>query len=117
MLMVLWQIAPIPMPLSAEDHYRVHPDKIAEEIARGASVILTSNPRNPTGHFVSNSELSTIQDICRDRATLILDEFYSGYNYSSGCDGQMISGAANVVDVDRDGTFSLLLTWLPPKPY
>jgi Aspartate/tyrosine/aromatic aminotransferase len=45
-----------------------------------------------------------IQDLCRDRATLILDEFYGGYNYTTGCDGSTISGAANVVDVNKDGT-------------
>lgn len=92
------------MPLSAEDHYHIHPNKVAEEIARGTQVILTSNPRNPTGHFVSQEELAEIQDLCRDRATLILDEFYGGYNYTSDCDGSTISGAAHVVDVDKDGT-------------
>lgn len=66
-------------------------------------MILTSNPRNPTGHVVSNPELARIQDICRGRATLILDEFYGGYNYATGCDGTTISGAENVVDVDKDG--------------
>lgn len=104
--MLTSQIAPIPMPLSQKDQYHIHPDKIAEEIARGTSVILTSNPRNPTGHFVSKDELSEIQDICRDRATLILDEFYGGYNYTTNCDGTTISGAANVEDVDKDGAFS-----------
>lgn len=96
------------MPLAQDDHYHIHPDKIAEEIARGTSVLLTSNPRNPTGHFVSNEELSRIQDICRDRATLILDEFYGGYNYTTDCDGTTISGAENVVDVNQDGWFALL---------
>lgn len=55
----------------------------------GTSVILTSNPRNPTGkssstrviatltveslgQMVINPELAEIQDICRDRATLIV---------------------------------------------
>jgi hypothetical protein len=52
---------------------------------------------------VSQEELVEIQDLCRDRATLILDEFYGGYNYTTGCDGSTISGAANVVDVDKDG--------------
>lgn len=69
-------------------------------------MLLTSNPRNPTGHFVSNDELKEIQDISRDRATLILDEFYGGYNYTSDCDGSTISGAANVIDVDKDGSYS-----------
>lgn len=90
------------MPLSEEDGYHIHPDKIAEEIARGTSVILTSNPRNPTGRVVANPELAEIQDICRSRATLISDEFYSGYNYTSNCDGTTISAAENVEDVNED---------------
>lgn len=104
MLTARSQIAPIPIPLSQSDRYHMRPDKMAEEIARGTSVILTSNPRNPTGHFVSNEELADIQDICRGRATLVLDEFYGGYNYATNCDGSTISGAANVKDVNQDGS-------------
>lgn len=88
--------------MSEEDGYHINPDKIAEEIARGTSVILTSNPRNPTGKVVKNPELAEIQDICRDKATLVMDEFYGGYNYTSNCDGTTISSAENVEDVDED---------------
>lgn len=42
-------------------------------------MILTSNPRNPTGRVVKGKELKNIQDICRSRATLIMDEI-SHYN-------------------------------------
>lgn len=93
----------IPVPLSEADGYNIHPEKIADEISRGTSVILTSNPRNPTGQMVSNPQLKEIQDICRDRATLIMDEFYGGYNYTTGCDGKVISAADNIVDVEEDG--------------
>lgn len=96
------QFAAIPSPLSEDDGYHIHPDKIAEEISRGTSVILTSNPRNPTGQVVKNPELAEIQDIARDRATLVMDEFYGGYNYTSNCDGTTISAADNIVDVDDD---------------
>ncbi|KAL8849765.1 MAG: hypothetical protein Q9221_005248 [Calogaya cf. arnoldii] len=102
MLSLFRNFAAIPSPLSEEDGYHIHPDKIAEEISRGTSVILTSNPRNPTGQVVANPQLSQIQDICRDRATLIMDEFYGGYNYTSGCDGSTISAADNIQDVDED---------------
>ncbi|KAF4125836.1 Aspartate/methionine/tyrosine aminotransferase [Geosmithia morbida] len=102
MLSLFKNFAAVPVPLSEEDGYHIHPDKIAEEIARGTSVILTSNPRNPTGRVVANPELAEIQDICRGRATLISDEFYSGYNYTSNCDGTTISAAENVEDVDED---------------
>jgi aspartate/methionine/tyrosine aminotransferase len=37
-----------------------------------------------------------------DRATLIFDEFYAGYNYSTNCDGTTISAASNVIDVNTD---------------
>ncbi|CEJ80011.1 Putative Aminotransferase, class i/classii [[Torrubiella] hemipterigena] len=102
MLSLFKNFAAIPVPLSEEDGYHIHPNKIAEEIARGTSVILTSNPRNPTGRVVANPELAEIQDICRGRATFISDEFYSGYNYTSNCDGSSISAAENVEDVDED---------------
>lgn len=102
MLSLFKNFAAIPVPLSEEDGYHIHPDKIAAEIARGTSVILTSNPRNPTGRVVANPELAEIQDICRGRATFVSDEFYSGYNYTSNCDGTTISAAENVEDVDED---------------
>ena len=37
-----------------------------------------------------------------DRATLIMDEFYGGYNYTSDCDGTTVSAADNIVDVNED---------------
>jgi aspartate/methionine/tyrosine aminotransferase len=101
-ILITLQFAAIPSPLAEEDGYHIHPDKIAEEIARGTSVILTSNPRNPTGKVVKNPELAEIQNICRDRATLVMDEFYGGYNYTSDCDGTTISSAENIEDVDED---------------
>ncbi|KAL9611813.1 MAG: hypothetical protein Q9167_003581 [Letrouitia subvulpina] len=99
MLSLFRNFAAIPTPLSHDDGYHIHPNKIAEEISRGTSVILTSNPRNPTGQVVANPELSQIQDICRDRATLIMDEFYGGYNYKTDCDGTTISAAENVQNI------------------
>jgi aspartate/methionine/tyrosine aminotransferase len=52
--------------------------------------------------MVSHGELAEIQDIARDRATLIMDEFYCGYNYTTECDGTVISAADNIDDVDED---------------
>ncbi|KIW02378.1 hypothetical protein, variant [Verruconis gallopava] len=102
MLSLFRNFGTIPVPLHREDNYHIHPQRIAEEISRGTSVILTSNPRNPTGQVITNPELAQIQDICRDRATLIMDEFYCGYNYTSNCDGTVVSSAENVIDVDED---------------
>lgn len=102
MLSLFRNFSAIPIPLSKEDKYHIHPDKIQEEIMRGTSVILTSNPRNPTGKMVSVDELAQIQTTCRNRATLIMDEFYGGYNYTTDCDGTVVSAADNIEDVNED---------------
>jgi aspartate/methionine/tyrosine aminotransferase len=102
MLSLFSGFSTIPIPTTRDDNYRLNPNRIEEEISRGTSVILTSNPRNPTGQVMPIDELAEIQSICRNRATLILDEFYGGYNYTTGCDGAVISGASNVIDVNED---------------
>ena len=45
---------------------------------------------------------TTQTDIFSDRATLIMDEFYGGYNYTSDCDGTTVSAADNIIDVNED---------------
>lgn len=102
MLSLFRNFSAIPIPLSRNDEYHISETRIAEEVARGTSVILTSNPRNPTGKMVTGPELAKIQDIARDHATLIMDEFYGGYNYTSDCDGSVVSAADHIIDVDKD---------------
>ncbi|KAK1040941.1 hypothetical protein LTS16_010056 [Friedmanniomyces endolithicus] len=102
MLSLFRSFSAIPIPLSKEDDYHIHADKILDEIKRGTSVILTSNPRNPTGKMVGSTGLAEIQDMARNRATLIMDEFYGGYNYTTDCDGTVISAADNIHDVNAD---------------
>ena len=59
---------------------------------------------------MKEEKLKEIQDICREKATLIMDEFYSGYYYGSDCDGTTISAAANV---HGGYHFSFLVSPLP----
>jgi len=92
----------IPTPLDEEDGYHIHFDIVKQEIARGLAVLLTSNPRNPTGQVIEGDELKEVQDLCRDKCTLIVDEFYSGYLYTQGCNGETVSSASFVEDVDED---------------
>lgn len=79
MLSLFKNFAAIPTLLNEEDSYVIHPDKVRDEVKRGVSVILTSNPRNPTGQVLKGEPLKEILDICREKCTLIMDEFYSGY--------------------------------------
>jgi aspartate/methionine/tyrosine aminotransferase len=70
--------------------------------------ILTNSPRSKISVVVSCGPRTGLRgietDIARalDRATLIFDEFYAGYNYSSDCDGSTISAASNIIDVNAD---------------
>ncbi|KAI5859202.1 putative aminotransferase, classes I and II [Tricharina praecox] len=107
MLGLFKNFAAVPIPLDENDGYALRPEKIREEVKRGVQVILTSNPRNPTGHMVKGETLKEIMDICRGRCTLIMDEFYSAYNYTGACDGTRISCADFVEDVDIDDVLIL----------
>ncbi|ODQ51961.1 aminotransferase class I and II [Saitoella complicata NRRL Y-17804] len=102
MLSQFKSFSPFPIPLSEEDKYHVNEDLIRDELKRGVSVILTSNPRNPTGQVLRGEELKRVQEMCRGKCTLLFDEFYSGYNYTSDADGKTISSAEYVEDVDED---------------
>ena len=54
---------------------------------------------------MEGKDLEEVQDLCRDKCTLvpsisrcdtnneIVDEFYSGYLYTHGCDGTTVSSA------------------------
>lgn len=88
----------------------------------GASVIVMSNPRNPTGQVIKGEELEELVEISRTGVTLVwgfltfhpsecksksanwliswsncrLDEFYSWYQYSPELEGKSVSSAAYV---------------------
>jgi aspartate/methionine/tyrosine aminotransferase len=102
MLSLFKNFAPIPVPLDSSDNYDIHLDIIQNELNRGVTALLTSNPRNPTGQALRGNDLKKLQDMCRDRCLLIMDEFYSRYNYEEGCNGNSISSAYNIENVDRD---------------
>ena len=44
--------AAVPVPLDERSRYCIEPEQVREEVRRGVSVLLTSNPRNPTVSFL-----------------------------------------------------------------
>lgn len=92
----------MPTPLDRSDNYHLTPVTVEGDLKRGTAVFLASNPRNPTGNVSRDDELEQIHDMCRGKATLIMDEFYSGYQYVTNCDGRTISSAHYVEDVNSD---------------
>lgn len=102
MLSLFKNFSPIPVPLDESDNYKLHLDMIQNELKRGVSALLTSNPRNPTGKAMPREQLSKLHRMCREKCLLIMDEFYSHYYYDEGCTGSSISSAEYVKDVNKD---------------
>ena len=93
----------IPILTSAERGYRISTDELREEIlGRGLSAILLSNPCNPTGSLLAGDALkSWVETAAELDCTLMFDEFYSHYLYSSP--GRVaVSAAEFVEDVNSD---------------
>ena len=93
----------IPILLDPANGYRFGLDELRREITgRGLSAVLLSNPCNPTGKVIQGTELEAWVDTARDlQCSLLIDEFYSHYIWT-GEDGDMVSAARYVQDVDVD---------------
>ncbi len=95
----------IPILLRADRGYSFTVDELRREITgRGLSVLLVSNPCNPTGKLISGQALAGWVSAARDLdCTLLLDEFYSHYIWEPRAgDAAIVSAARYVEDVDRD---------------
>jgi len=97
------KLIPIPTTLDAADAYHLNIDKLKRNIHdQGLSVVVASNPRNPTGQVIVGDELAELVKIARDdHVTMVLDEFYSWYLYEQG-EGACSSAASYVEDVNKD---------------
>lgn len=99
-------VSPIPILLSREQGYAFGAEELRREVlGRGLSALLLSNPCNPMGKVVSGDELADWIGVCRQLdCTLLVDEFYSHYVWTTGPGepGPIVSAARYVEDVDRD---------------
>src|SRR4030095_3601690 len=93
----------IPILLDPANGYHFGVDELRREIAgRGLSALLLSNPCNPTGKVIQGAELEAWVNTARElQCSLLIDEFYSHYIWSGG-DGDMVSAARYVQDVESD---------------
>jgi aspartate/methionine/tyrosine aminotransferase len=101
------RLVPIPSALDASDAYHLDTQKLRKNVKeQGLSVVLASNPRNPTGQVLAGDDLKGLVSISQEEGTtLILDEFYSWYQYELG-EGATVSAAEYVDNVDEDNVVS-----------
>ncbi|KAI5478228.1 hypothetical protein MNV49_005293 [Pseudohyphozyma bogoriensis] len=107
MLSSFKKLVPIPTSLDAADAYHLNVDKLRANIKeQGLTVVVASNPRNPTGQVIKGDELKELVQIGKNGTTIILDEFYSWYRkltfkYEME-EGGCVSAASYVDDVNKD---------------
>ncbi len=93
--------------LAAEPNHRIDVDAMLEQVDESTRIVWIANPANPTGTFVSDTEVRRLHAALPGNVMLILDgayaEFVDDPTYSDGID--LARGEANVV-VTR--TFSKL---------
>jgi N-succinyldiaminopimelate aminotransferase len=95
----------IPILLEGDRGYSFTADDLRREVrGRGLSVLLASNPCNPTGKHVRGDDLAGWVHVARQLdCTLLLDEFYSHYIWTANGDALGVESAARYVeDVDKD---------------
>jgi N-succinyldiaminopimelate aminotransferase len=95
----------IPILLESQEGYSFDTTQLEREITgRGLSVMLLSNPANPTGRTIRGPELEAwLETARRLECTLLLDEFYSHFAWSAAPDEEgLVSAARYIEDVDRD---------------
>jgi len=95
----------IPILLEGERGYAFSAEDLRKEIqGRGLSALLMSNPCNPTGKLIQGDELARWVQIGRELdCSLLIDEFYSHYVWTSRPGQLPIESAARYVeDVNRD---------------
>jgi hypothetical protein len=68
---------PYPLRYSEEHGWRLDPDTLYDAVTSRCRAVITVNPNNPTGSFLTPEELETIGDLCeRFHMVLISDEVF-----------------------------------------
>ncbi|MCZ6835616.1 MAG: pyridoxal phosphate-dependent aminotransferase [Planctomycetota bacterium] len=96
------RLNPVHIELPAETGFRISPEELEARVDRDdLGALLISNPCNPTGVVIKGEELAAWVDMARRRnVTLLMDEFYSHYNYDGS--NTPVSSAEFVEDVNED---------------
>lgn len=102
LLDVFRRFLPIPLLLDPKEGYEFPAEALREEIlGLGLGAILMSNPCNPTGKLIDGDELAAWVSTARELGcALLMDEFYSHYNWKS--EQPIVSAAEFVEDVNED---------------
>ena len=73
---------PVPVRCTEEDHFKLNPDALQEQITPKTKALIINFPNNPTGAVMNGSDLKAIADIVIDKDILLIsDEVYAELTY------------------------------------
>jgi len=68
----------VTVPLSADDDFNLHTDRVANAITDKTRVILMNSPGNPSGAVFDEASIASLAELCREKNIwLVSDEVYS----------------------------------------
>jgi len=74
----------VPVVTSADDDFRVTPEKLKEAITPKTKLLILSYPNNPTGGIMERADLQKLADIIKDTNIVVIsDEIYAELTYGS----------------------------------
>ena len=73
---------PVPVRCTEEDHFKLNPDALQEQITPKTKALIINFPNNPTGAVMNGNDLKAIADIVIDKDILLIsDEVYAELTY------------------------------------
>ncbi|MBR4182892.1 MAG: aminotransferase class I/II-fold pyridoxal phosphate-dependent enzyme [Lachnospiraceae bacterium] len=73
---------PVPIPLKAENEFRLTPQELKDAITPKTKILILPFPNNPTGAVMEKSDLEAIKDIIIDNDLFVIsDEIYAELTY------------------------------------
>ncbi len=80
---ILADAVPVPIPLKAENDFRLTPEELEEHITDKTKILVLPFPNNPTGAVMTREDLEPIAKICIERNLFVVtDEIYSELTYT-----------------------------------
>jgi aminotransferase len=73
---------PVPIPLKAENEFRLTREEVEEHLTDKTKAIIISFPTNPTGAFMTKEDLQPIADLAIEKDLIVIsDEIYAELTY------------------------------------
>ena len=80
---ILADAVPVPIPLKAENEFRLTPAELEEHLTEKTKILVLPFPNNPTGAVMTRADLEPIAKICIEHNLFVVtDEIYSELTYT-----------------------------------